>query len=141
MRKLLIIVILFVTIACTHNQAKSTKSSTEGGIAKFEFLQDFHNFGNLQAGETVAFSFEFKNSGNSKLLIEQIKTDCGCIQVEYPKEKIEPGESAYIEIIFNSAGETGRIYKSITVYSNTEVKETTLAIAATVENELINLYT
>ena len=139
MRIVTFIIICLLALACVNNKSNSADSPKEEGIAKFEILQDFHNFGDLKAGETVAFSFEIKNTGNTGLLIKKLETDCGCIDVEYPKEKINPDDSAYIEVIFNSAGEVGRVYKTITVFTNAE-EEGSLAISATVKNELINLY-
>ncbi len=140
MKNVLIILILVSFLSCQTKTGKQNNTDQKVGVAKIEVVQDFHNFGNLQAGETVAFSFKIKNIGNTSLFIEKIETDCGCIHAEYPKEAIEAGESDFIEIVFNSAGETGRIYKSISIFSNAENKEIKLAIAATVNNEMINLY-
>ncbi len=140
MKNVLIILILFIYTGCQTNTTNKNKADKKEGTAKIELHQDFHNFGNLQAGETVAFSFKIKNSGNASLFIEKVETDCGCIKVEYPEEAIAPGKSDFMEVIFNSAGETGKVYKSITIFSNAENKEIKLAVAASVKNKMINLY-
>lgn len=111
------------------------------GTAGFAFLEEFHNFGSLQAGEIVSYSFCLKNTGTGRISVENVESDCGCITVDYSKEEIQSGDSAYVDVIFNSAGETGRVYKEISVSVNAGRKETVkLAIAALIKNELINIY-
>lgn len=132
---------LLVLAGCQSKNSKpSDKTTTNSGTPEFEFQEEFYNFGSLQAGEVVAYSFQFTNPGDGVLIIEKIESDCGCITSHFPEEPIEPGISDFIEIVFNSAGETGRIYKEIRVYANTQPEISKLAIAATVENEIINLY-
>ena len=45
----------------------------------------------LECGRTgfkqpVTATFELKNKGHRRLLIESVKPDCGCTDVEFPKE-------------------------------------------------------
>lgn len=135
------IILLLLAFACQNATQKKQESSSENqGVPKFAFLQEFHNFGTLQAGEIVAYSFQFTNTGDADLMIEKAESDCGCITVEFPREAIQPGKAGNVEVIFNSAGEVGKVYKEIILFSNVEQKETKLAIAATVQNELINIY-
>ncbi len=132
---------LLVLAGCQNkNSNPSDKTTTNSGAPKFEFQEEFYNFGSLQAGEVVAYSFQFTNHGDGALIIDKIESDCGCVTSHFPKEPIDPGTSDFIEVVFNSAGETGRIYKEIMIYANTQRAITKLAIAVTVDNELMNLY-
>ena len=132
---------LLVLAGCQSKNSKpSDKTTTNSGTPEFEFQEEFYNFGSLQAGEVVAYSFQFTNLGDGALIIDKIESDCGCITSHFSEEPIDPGTSDFIEVVFNSAGETGRIYKEIMVYANTQPAISKLAIAATVENEIINLY-
>ncbi|WP_299580199.1 DUF1573 domain-containing protein [uncultured Sunxiuqinia sp.] len=141
MKYLATICVLLIALSCQNSSRKgAVKTSTKTGTPKFEIQERFYNFGQLQAGEVVAYSFHFTNSGDGALLIEKVETDCGCLNTHFPKEPVAPGESGYIEVVFNSAGETGRVYKELQVVANTQPEITKLAVAATVENELINLY-
>lgn len=141
MKPIIAIILLLLAFACQNNtQKKQGPSSENQGTPKFAFLQEFHNFGTLQAGEIVAYSFRFTNTGDGDLVIEKAESDCGCITVEFPREAIHAQEAGFVEIIFNSSGEVGKVYKEIILYSNTEPNKTKLAIAATVQNELINIY-
>ncbi len=134
--------ILLVFTGCVNQAERPADQPDENTKAvKFVFQEEFHNFGTLEAGEVVAYSFCVKNAGTKVLKIENAESDCGCITAEYPREEIIPGDSAYVEIIFNSAGETGKVYKEITIATNAADKNgTKLAIAAYVKNELLNIY-
>ena len=45
------------------DQQKQIPSNGEKDGAKIEFQSEMHNFGTLKAGETVSYSFIFKNNG------------------------------------------------------------------------------
>ncbi|WP_339736721.1 DUF1573 domain-containing protein [uncultured Sunxiuqinia sp.] len=135
------IFMLFILVGCQSKNSKpSDKTTSNSGTPKFEFQEEFYNFGSLQAGEVVAYNFQFTNLGDGVLMIDKIESDCGCITSHFPEKPIDPGTSDFIEVVFNSAGETGRIYKEIRIYANTQPEISKLTIAATVENEIINLY-
>jgi len=141
MKHLLFILILLGTAGCQGTSNKTARQTRKKpGTVKFVFQEEFHNFGPLQAGEVVVYSFAVKNEGTAGLKMENAKTDCGCITVDYPNETIQPGKTGYVDVEFNSAGETGNVYKEIVITTNAEKKEIKLAIAAQVKNELINIY-
>jgi hypothetical protein len=141
MRKLTAILLLAVLGGCQNTSKKVPGNTTDNtGTPKFEFQEEFYNFGSLQAGELAAYNFKFTNLGDGTLIIDKIESDCGCVSSHFPKDPIEPGKSDFIEVVLNSAGETGRLYKEILIYANTQPTITKLAIAATVDNEIINFY-
>lgn len=141
MTKLAAILLIFTVLGCkSTGKEKSNKKLTKEGTPKFEFQEEFHNFGKLQAGEVVAYSFHFTNTGDGPLVIERVEKDCGCMEANFPHKPIQAGESDFIEVVFNSAGETGKVYKELIIHSNAEKDEPKLAIAAMVDNEIINLY-
>lgn len=115
-----------------------TKKLVHNGTARLEFLTELHNFGELKAGEQISFSFKFQNTGDGILKIDSITNDCGCMVVSFPKEDVQPGENNYVDVLFNSAGEYGRVFKQIQVFSNSSASPQELAIVAEVENQLFN---
>lgn len=96
------------------------------------FEKDFHNFERLVSGEQVTYSFKFKNTGKSLLIISNVSTSCGCTVSSYPKQPIKPGEGASIDVSFDSEGKHGLQTKSVTVFTNTQPPTTTLRIQAQV---------
>lgn len=141
MKKIAAILLLSIGISCQNtNKKEAEKSQKNEGTPKFEFQEEFHNFGSLEAGEVVAFSFQFTNIGDGTLVIQKVETDCGCTEVHFPKKGIAPGGSDFIEVVFNSAGETGNTYKEVQVFANTTNGVKKLSIAAKVKNDIINLH-
>ena len=142
MKKFTAILLISLGVSCQNNSAKHAGelAKNDVGTPKFEFQEEFHNFGSLEAGEVVSFSFQFTNIGDGNLKIEKVDTDCGCTEVHFPKEEIAPGQTGSIEVLFNSSGETGNSLKEIEVYANTSNSPKKLRIGATVKNEIINLY-
>ena len=135
--------ILFqLTLASCHSgtqKATPTTKSDESGVAKFVFSEEIHNFGSLNAGEVVSFTFIFRNEGTKTLSITEVDSGCGCTEVKIENKNIAPGQEGRIEVIYNSAGEVGRQLKTITLFSNAETAQKQLYIKANVTNEIIEL--
>jgi len=122
----------------TQKTTPATKSD-ESGVAKFVFSEEIHNFGSLNAGEVVSFTFIFRNEGTKTLIVTEIDSGCGCTEVKMENKTIEPGQEGRIEVIYNSAGEVGRQLKTITLFSNAETAQKQIFIRANVTNEIIEL--
>ena len=136
MEKIPFIFILLLLFSCENRDSKKSEPiQTEiNGLTEFEFSEEMHNFGSLQSGEIVIYTFEFKNNGNSNLIINNIDSDCGCVKAEFSQKPVPPGASGRIEIEFDSSGLWGKQFKSIEIHANTE-KPKQLAIFADVEND------
>ncbi len=101
-------------------------------LPAFEFIEETHDFRSITEGETVAFNFNFTNSGKSDLIISDVSTSCGCTVPEYPKTPIRPGGKGFIKVTFNSAGKHGYQTKNIVIVANTQPNVTQLKIKAQV---------
>jgi len=112
------------------NSAENPVSSENLPVISFE--KDFHDFGKLISGEKVTYSFAFKNTGKSMLLISDVSSSCGCTVPNFPKKPIKPGETGNVEVSFDSEGRHGLQTKTITVFSNCQPSVTTLRIQSTV---------
>lgn len=97
------------------------------------FEKNEHNFGTINAGSKVDYSFKFKNTGETDLLISRAVGSCGCTVPEYPKTPVKAGETANIDVSFNSAGKRGNQQKSITIYTNTNSGIELLTIKASIK--------
>jgi len=117
--------------AAKQADSVAVPQNTEG-MPVITFEEDTHDFGKLTAGEKVTYAFRFKNTGKSVLIISNVSTSCGCTVSSYPKKPVQPGESASIDVSFNSEGKQGFQSKSITVYTNADPATTSLHIKAQV---------
>lgn len=100
-------------ISKTHEKNDATGNE----LANMIFKQKEHDFGKISAGKSVSTIFEFSNTGESPLLIQNVTTSCGCTVPEWPKEIIKPNENREIKIVYD-AKYPGRFNKTITVIYN-----------------------
>jgi len=104
----------------------------DGKYPVMEFETNEHDFGKINAGSKVAYTFNFKNTGQADLIISNAVGSCGCTVPEYPKEAIKPGESGKMKVSFNSAGKSGQQQKTVTITANTAAGKEMLTIKASI---------
>lgn len=135
------IVALLIMASC-NNQGQSNAASSASVSATsidaadapvFEFDKDSYDFGQIKAGEKVAYDFKFTNVGKSPLIISDAVATCGCTVPEYPKEPVAPGEEAIIHVVFDSAGKQGMQNKVVTLTSNAVPSKTELHLIGDVK--------
>ena len=117
----IIITILITTISCRENRKGNTQNiesieccDTTG----YSLSPEFYDFGDINCGEIVGYTFTLKNTGNHPLVIKDVKSGCACTTVELEKESIKPNETCKIDIQFNSAGRNGFQMKEISIFAN-----------------------
>ena len=81
-------------------------------------IDTVHDFGQIDEGAVIEFSYRFRNSGDKPLVVNNVSASCGCTVPEKPQHPIKPGEIGYIKVKFNSEGRPGEVHKTVTVSSN-----------------------
>lgn len=107
-----------------NNEAIKNPISADGkvdsnALPAFEFENEVYDFGKVTDGEKISFSFKFRNTGNSDLVISNASASCGCTVPHWPEAPVEPGDEGKIDVVFDTKGKTGIQSKSITVVANT----------------------
>lgn len=82
------------------------------------FFSTSHNFGPITEGKKVSTVFYFKNTGTADLLVQKVRTSCGCTAVLLSSDRIKPGDTGELKVSFDSSGYKGKIEKSIYFHSN-----------------------
>jgi hypothetical protein len=123
-----------ISIAASDESIKPT-APVDGKYSIMTFEKTEHDFGMINAGDKVEYSFNFKNTGEADLIITRAVGSCGCTIPEYPKEAIKPGASAKMKVSFNSAGKHGEQQKSVTISTNTEKGTELLQIKASIKEK------
>jgi hypothetical protein len=120
-----------VLISCSNDEKSistediNISASANGNVSPenlpvIEFEEETHDFGKITQGEKVSFSFKFKNTGKSNLLISSAQASCGCTVPKPPSEPLPAGASNKIDVTFDSNGKSGKFDKQITVLTNCE---------------------
>lgn len=90
------------------------------GQAKIKFTDAKKNFGFVKKGEKVVLRYEFINTGDQPLIINEAKAECSCTTVKWPKEPIAPGQKGNIEVTFDTAPTYDRQDRTVEVISNAQ---------------------
>ncbi len=101
--------------------AKVISSNVKAKLAngpKIFFPSTKYNFGTVKSGTIVTGKLRFKNSGNSDLRIVKVEPSAKYIHASTNTNVISPGASGELVIRFDSAKRTGKITRTIAVYSN-----------------------
>lgn len=128
-----LIIVALIGSGCSHQKSKPI--SENNGEAKMVFETKFNTFGDVKQDEVVGISYRFTNQGNAPLVINEIQKGCGCTEVVYPKQAIQPNGDGVIEVIFDSAGFSGKQYKTVMVYCNDQESPIQLSFSANVISE------
>ena len=76
------------------------------------------DFGEVYQGEKVLHAFEFVNAGQDPLVIDRVRSSCGCTAVLLSDQDLAPGETGQIQATFDSTRFRGAVSKTIYLYSN-----------------------
>lgn len=133
MKKVLFIIVLSVSyfsMSCSQSSQAGNPDNIKG--AAIEFEETVHDYGTILYGGDGAYEFVFHNKGSEPLLLNNVRSTCGCTTPEWPREPIPAGESGKIKVIYNTRI-MGSFSKSVTVYSNASEKPIVLVIKGNVE--------
>jgi Protein of unknown function (DUF1573). len=96
--------------------------------------QQLIKLSDMRIGSTDQALFTLRNTGNNPLVIQDIKSSCGCTVPSWDKEPVESGSSTAIRVEIKPE-ETGYFHKTIDVYCNTKEKVIQLAVQGMVQNK------
>ncbi|MFW5804308.1 MAG: DUF1573 domain-containing protein [bacterium] len=125
MNKTLIFFLLLYLLACDRSAKKLDYTS-------INFDKVSHDFGKIKYKKDVQFSFEFKNTGKTPLIISEVTTSCGCTVPQWTKQPVPPGKNGEIQINYDTSY-PGIFSKTITVFYNGEDSPKVLAIKGSVK--------
>jgi hypothetical protein len=93
-----------------------------------KFDKTVHDFGNVpEQGGPVTYNFEFTNTGNVPIIVQDVAASCGCTTPGWSKEPIAPGGRGFVKAIFAPSGAVS-FDKSLTVTSTGSPSVVTLRI-------------
>lgn len=116
------------------NPAEVTNNPSEAGVTSIEYVETNHDFGNVMYPSENLYTFKFRNTGSSPLIIESATASCGCTVPNKPEDPIMPGEMGELDVIFRpKEGQQGTLVtKRVTVTANTDPAQSYLEIKGNV---------
>ena len=144
MKNILFLLSLFFLLSCGDDPFSKVKSenvemavvrdNTSSKIPVMTFDKKVHDFGTIQNGTPVETVFSYTNTGDSPLVITDIKSTCGCtVPKDWSREPLSPGESSQFTVKFDGKG-VNKTSKTVTITANTQTGRETVKITAFVNN-------
>ena len=91
---------------------------TAFGARDIGYEERIHQFGHVGIGFNVMHKFALYNKGDQPYKIDSCYTRCSCSSVHLKDSVIYPGDTAYIELSFETQDYYGPTNKSVSVFTN-----------------------
>jgi len=104
--------ILYILFSCLVSPALILEVSAQ----KLTIENATVNCGRTGFEQPITATFELRNKGMKRLVIESVKPDCGCTAVEFPKE-VGAGDKFTIKMTYD-ARQLGHFHKMAAIKSN-----------------------
>jgi hypothetical protein len=112
--------------------AAAPEEKPEGPLPTMEFGTTDHDFGSVEEGKKVSYTYKVKNTGQAPLIIQNAAPSCGCTVPDWTKTPIPVGGEGFVKAEFDTKGKPGVQNKTITVTANTWPKTALLKFKAMV---------
>jgi hypothetical protein len=125
--------------ACQRDQrAHPGATAARPGRPAIEFDERVHDFGVVNQDISLEHPFVIKNTGNAVLIIQNVRTSCGCTAATVGLTTIPPGGSSPLEVSMGTRFFSGPGSKTIQVESNDPLHPTsTLEIRYDIQRLLV----
>ena len=100
---------------------------------EFKFEQETIDYGKIIKGSEGERTFVFTNVGDAPLIIQSIKSSCGCTVPKKPENPIMPEEKGEIKVSYDT-NRIGGFSKQITILSNAITARKIVKIKGLVSN-------
>lgn len=132
-----------VSCACSSQPKGDDNNTTSANVASMTIelsdsllrvgpTSDTIDLGRMYVGEVIRRDLAIRNVGPSAFLILEVKTSCGCTQVDFYKKPIRSGESVHFSFEFDSRGFNGYQLKHITLRTSLGPQPYTLVVTGEV---------
>lgn len=118
--------------AQTSDASAISDTQDNGALPVMSFESTEYDFGSVNEGEVVEYTFRFTNTGKSPLLINKATATCGCTVPEWPKQPVAVGETGVISVKFNTTNKPNMQTKYVNINANTKPEVTRLKISGNV---------
>lgn len=125
MNKLIIVLMLFITCSSAAHTPGDTAQAQHGPMFNFIDNDRAHDFEGVVKNTTVSYKVQFKNSGDSPLVISRIYaappypgSPPYSVIATWPQKPVKPGKKGIIVITFAAKDTTGSFQNELLVSSN-----------------------
>jgi hypothetical protein len=106
------VLLTLILASCSDDPQEQAKRKGQ----ELWFDEYVHDYGQIEVESDGTWTFIFKNIGENAVIINRVRSTCGCTVPAWQREPIEPGSAGEITVKYNTAL-TGTFLKSLFVYS------------------------
>jgi len=128
---LLILLNLFLSPITQIDWMEPQTLAPKPGIVEWLNGQD-HDFQHMRQGHPKTFVFQFKNKDIEPIVLQTVRTSCGCTAATWTETAIAPGETGAVEVEYD-AYQRGEFRKKIRVFFDRQRKPEILWIHGEVD--------
>jgi tetratricopeptide (TPR) repeat protein len=78
--------------------------------------EEYLDFGNVYEGRVERKSLNVQNTSPNPVKITSVKTSCGCVSSEWPRDPLQPGEQGEILVDLDSTGRDGPYHGKVFIF-------------------------
>lgn len=90
-----------------------------------------YDFGEIQKDQPVSVVFEFQNVAEQPIVLQTVRTTCGCTAASWTEEAVQPGAKGQVRVEYD-AYQSGDFSKKIKVFFDKQKKPEILRISGSV---------
>lgn len=130
MKRIFLFCIYFIAVGFIANAQDAKPASS----AEITFERELYDYGTIDFGSDGSYAFKFTNTGKDPLVITNATGSCGCTVPKWPKEPILKGQSAYINVTYDTK-RPGPFTKTVTITSNATSPSKVITIKGVVRTQ------
>lgn len=139
-----VVMVSFVAAACGGTSQQTGGEGTTSAAVPSEVIElsdsllqsgtvnDTIDLGRMYEGEVIRRDLAIRNAGKAPFLLLEVRTSCGCTQVDFYKKPIRPGDVVPFSFEFDSRGFNGYQLKHITIRTSLGPQPYTLVVTGEV---------
>ncbi len=119
-------------LLCGTARAEGPEAGARGPLIRVEPAG--FDFGAVVAGKVLRKEFRLRNAGDQPLLLQRVRTSCGCTVGKLARTTLEPGAATSLVVSLTTGMSRGHLVKSVIVPSNdSQTPLLEIKVQATVE--------
>lgn len=125
--------LLQLCLLCFSQPSPAAALSTFSAAPAVKWItEQEHDFGDMRQGRPQVFVFQFQNISPDTMLLQTVRTSCGCTAANWTESPLAPGDSGEVRIEYD-AYQSGDFDKKIRVFFDVQRKPEILRIKGTVQ--------
>ncbi len=105
-------------LATIHEYFEPVPYAEKDNVPRLEIKEMEIDLNKIKSNLVISRLITLENKGGQPLDIRKIISNCDCVSLIVPKERMEPGEKMDLTVTFDPKGRKGIDHRTVTIFSN-----------------------